>query len=99
MITQDGDLVFWGSSRNGSLLDGKGTVYLKNVDLPTIYEDPEGQKFSQVSCGKDHIAAVTTDGRLLTIGNPQDGKLGHNDDVINKAVDSKRVAGTYSPMI
>lgn len=32
---------------------------------------------SNKCCGKDHVAAVTTDGRLLTLGNPDHGKLGH----------------------
>jgi hypothetical protein len=34
-------------------------------------------QFTQVSCGKEHLAAVTSNGKLITMGNPNDGKLGH----------------------
>lgn len=41
-----------------------------------VFEDPSGKKFKYVSCGKDHIAAITVDGELLMMGNNEHGKLG-----------------------
>lgn len=49
---------------------------ITNLVLPTPLE-ADGATFKQVALGKNHAAAVTVDGRLLTWGNPDEGKLGH----------------------
>ena len=78
-VTKDGKLVMWGRTRDGSIVDGKGNSFKSNLKQPTYFEEVSGTSFQQVSCGKDHIAAITIDGRLLTMGNPGHGKLGHKD--------------------
>ena len=45
--------------------------------MPNVFEAEDGATFKQVSCGEDHVAAVTSSGRLMTFGNPDHGKLGH----------------------
>ena len=51
--------------------------------------------FSDVACGKDHIAAITQDGRLMTLGNSDKGKLGHRE-YLQEAEDRKK-PGAYRP--
>ena len=72
-ITTDGDLLVWGSTHNGSIIDNAGNPFKYNRSSPYVVE---GHKFKQVSCGKDHLAAITTEGRLLVMGNSDKGKLG-----------------------
>ena len=47
-----------------------------NLVLPTLIE-AEGISFIHVACGKNHMAAITNNGKLVTWGNPDSGKLGH----------------------
>ena len=61
------------------------------MDSPTIFENQNGAKFKYTSCGKNHLAAITTDGRLMTLGNPDNGKLGHKkyQEVLDEQVQVK----------
>ena len=93
-ITTEGDLIIWGSARNGSLIDGKGNALQKNQSQPIVFEAPDGKKFKSVSCGKDHIGAITVDGKLLMLGNNENGKLGFEKK--DATGDMARVAGSYS---
>jgi len=45
--------------------------------LQPTYVQAQGVNFKKVSCGKQHTAAITSNGKLITWGNPDKGKLGH----------------------
>lgn len=53
-----------------------GPSHTSNLLLPTYLETPD-VVFTHVSVGKNHMAAVTSLGKLITWGNPESGKLGH----------------------
>ena len=38
VITDDGNLVFWGRTSSGSFVDGNGKSYQNNITIPTIFE-------------------------------------------------------------
>lgn len=44
--------------------------------MPTPVE-AQGLVFTRVACGKTHIIAITNNGKLLSWGDPDLGKLGH----------------------
>ena len=67
-----------GSLQVGTILSRSTTLV-----LPTLIDAPE-VRFKQVSCGKNHLAAVTNDGRLVTWGNPDQGKLGHSASLVKE---------------
>ena len=75
-INQYGELFTWGSSKNLSMMSAEGAGYKDNLKLPTIFAS-ETLLFSQVAVGKEHIAAITDDGRLFTMGTTEHSKLGH----------------------
>lgn len=72
----------WGSGDHGQL----GQVSIAKEGLTNSYEETaprlmpglEGQDVGSVSCGFKHTAAVTEDGRVLTLGKCEDGLLGHD---------------------
>lgn len=75
-INKHGELFTWGSVRNGSMLTADGQIYATNLDEPTLFTTNE-HSFSQVALGKDHCAMVTQEGRVMTMGSVDHGKLGH----------------------
>ena len=75
VINSYGELFTFGSSKNFSMMSADGQGYKDNLKLPTIFES-ETLLFSKVAIGKEHIAAITQDGRLFVMGTPEHGKLG-----------------------
>lgn len=75
-ITSEGELWTWGSVRNGSMLTAQGDVYNRNLDEPALF-DMDGKTFKYCAVGKDHVAMVTSEGLLMTMGSKDHGKLGH----------------------
>ena len=74
-LSDEGEIFLFGKTKGGAL-GGSGRAFTTNLTLPTKFEH-EGLSFKHVSCGRNHVAAITTDGRVLTWGNPDNGKLGH----------------------
>ena len=81
-INSFGELFTWGSVKNRSMLDAQGNAYKDNLKLPTVFAS-EDMLFKKVAVGKEHIAAITQDGRLFTMGTEDHGKLGHETKVIS----------------
>jgi alpha-tubulin suppressor-like RCC1 family protein len=54
-----------------------------NLVLPTPL-DAEGIVFTKVACGKTHIVGITNNGKLISWGNPDQGKLGHRKKVLTE---------------
>lgn len=76
MINSYGELFTWGSSKNRSMVSADDQGYKDNLKLPTQFAS-ETLIFTKVSVGKEHIAAITEDGRVFTMGTAEHGKLGH----------------------
>jgi alpha-tubulin suppressor-like RCC1 family protein len=72
-------------------LGGGGKAFTTNLTLPTLFEFQD-LKFKHVSTGRNHVAAVTTDGRVVTWGNPDNGKLGHAEKTADKEYKPKNYA-------
>ena len=101
MVNSYGELYSWGSAKNGSMLTAAGKTYPDNLTLPTVFEDAELQ-FNSVAVGRDHMAVVTKDGRVFTMGSGDHGKLGHNivqTDEEKKAARLEIKLRGYSPGI
>ena len=81
-INNFGELYTWGSVKNRSMLDAQGIPYKDNLKLPTIFATEE-LKFRAVAVGKEHVAAITNDCQLFTMGTEDHGKLGHDPKVIS----------------
>lgn len=77
IVNSFGELFSWGSAKNGAMVTASGKAYPDNLSLPTLFETNEHQ-FSKCAVGRDHMAAITSDGRLLTMGSADHGKLGHS---------------------
>jgi alpha-tubulin suppressor-like RCC1 family protein len=83
-ITERGDLFTWGNGNDGQL--GHGSEV--NESLPRQVMASTPIRWSQVSCGRRHMAAVDTDGHAYSWGFGKRGRLGHGN---NKSVPSPKV--------
>lgn len=77
-LSQDGQLRVWGSFRsNDGLLGFDGQVGSSKTQFqPTALPTLSQHSFVQVSCGDDHILALTTTGIVFAWGNGQQAQLG-----------------------
>ncbi len=73
-IKTDGTLWTWGTGGSGKL----GTNDLTNRSTP-VTTFAGGTNWKQVDEGRDHTAAIKTDGTLWTWGSGSNGRLGTND--------------------
>ena len=80
-VTTDGDVYTFGTG-----YIGHGCRSFEQHTPVKVRHDPSREdeehddvirNVSQVSCGKDHTACVTADGKLYTFGIGRDGRLGH----------------------
>jgi hypothetical protein len=71
MITPE--LWIWGLNSAGQL--GDNTFVSRSTPVTTFVG---GANWKQVSCGRNHIAAIKTDGTLWTWGNNSTAQLGDN---------------------
>lgn len=92
-VNNYGELLTWGSVKNRSILSADGNPYLENLKLPTVFATDE-MVFNKVAVGKEHIAAITKEGKLFTMGTEDHGKLGHDPKVISDE-EIKREAERY----
>ena len=73
-LGSDGNLYGWGWNYNGQVaVGGKGQCEFCD---PQIIAMPEGVKFTQVSAGYSHAAALDRDGRIWTWGENYHNSLG-----------------------
>lgn len=89
-LSDEGEIFVFGKTKGGAL-GGGGKAFTTNLTLPTRFEFQD-VKFKHVSAGRSHVAAVTTDGRVVTWGNPDNGKLGHGEVTADKGYKPKNYA-------
>ena len=73
MLTESGDVYSFGTSSNGQL--GLGTRILESAEPLKIASISGHHTVVGISCGENHTALVTQDGKLLTFGDGRHGKL------------------------
>ena len=91
-INEEYKLYCWGKTK-GILKSERG--YTNNLMVPTLITELEKYNFKQASCGKTHIAAVTTDGKVICWGNASMGKLGLE---VQKQANNKSSFRDYQPL-
>jgi E3 ubiquitin-protein ligase HERC2 len=96
-VTARGQVFTWGRTKNvvfggDANLDKDPGVSLSsttNLVLPTPLE-AEGIVFTKVACGKTHFVGITNNGRLISWGNADQGKLGHRKIVLTEEEKKKQ---------
>jgi len=89
-LSRDGRIFTWGSGKTGAL--GHSNARSTNVSLPALVESVADQSFTQIGCGKYHMAAINQNGQLYTWGNQDHGVLGR--EIKSTMGSSKK---TYNP--
>ena len=83
-VTVDGRLYSWGSgykdSRRGIVPPVLGLGNNEGKLSPERITSIEGIHISSITCGWDHCLALDSNGRLLSWGSGQNGKLGHGNE-------------------
>jgi hypothetical protein len=74
-ILETNQVLGWGSSKNGKL--GFHLANGKNYDLPKEIISLKDVEVFQIASGPFHTLLLTVEGKLLTMGNSKDGKLGY----------------------
>ena len=99
-IKTDGTLWTWGSNGFGQIGDNTSG----NVTTTPVTTFAGGTNWKQVAGGRDHTAAIKTDGTLWTWGNNTNGQIGDNTQYFNRltpvttfagGTNWKQVAGGY----
>jgi alpha-tubulin suppressor-like RCC1 family protein len=72
-IKTDGTLWTWGANYSGQL--GNNNISGRRTPVTTF---AGGTNWKQVACGREHTAAIKTDGTLWTWGGNANGQLGNN---------------------
>ena len=82
-VTKAGEVFTWGGEDRGKLGHGYcgklGHGDERKQLTPKRVEALVGVKVKQVSCGRDHTAVCTEDGRMYTFGTGEHGELGQGD--------------------
>jgi len=88
-IKTDGTLWSWGQNTNGRL--GDNTIIPRSTPVTTF---AGGANWKQVAAGREHIAAIKTDGTLWTWGFNSAGQLGDNTTVTKSTPVTTFAGGT-----
>ena len=78
LITQDGNLYFWGRNMYGGLGDGTTVSKSTPIDITSELNLKFRETVIQMSLGTHHSSILTSTGRLFTWGNNTYGQLGDN---------------------
>ncbi len=76
-LTNSGEVYVWGYNYFGQI--GKDDI--KKGKYPEKITIPNGTIIKQVECGADYTILVTTDGKVLGVGDSSDGQLGYYNDL------------------
>mmetsp|Transcript_22744 Transcript_22744/g.35023 ORF Transcript_22744/g.35023 Transcript_22744/m.35023 type:complete len:153 (-) Transcript_22744:4878-5336(-) len=74
-ILESRQVMGWGSSKNGKL--GFPLANGKNYDLPKEIVALTDFQVYQIAAGPFHTLLLTVDGKMMSMGNSKDGKLGY----------------------
>lgn len=68
----------WGWGRNSYANLGQGTTTTAGITAPTLVPMPEGVRIASVANGRDHVLALTTDGKVYAWGLNASSQVGFN---------------------
>ncbi|CAG2108675.1 unnamed protein product [Medioppia subpectinata] len=71
--TSDGDLISWGNNNKGQL--GRGYTNYDHFVKPAEIVFPQNEYIVQISCGRKHSLALTSDGKVYGWGDNTSGQV------------------------